>query len=54
MPVRTSDGNKRADLIYESMQEKISLHNSMIIIELKKDKIETAIMVIFENDNLWK
>lgn len=41
-PVRTLDGIKRADLVYE-VDNKTPMDNSMFVIELKKDKIDVGV-----------
>lgn len=39
-PVRTSDGTKYADLIYELDEDDIPMNNKMMIIELKRGNID--------------
>lgn len=41
-PVRTNDGTKYADLVYEIDENDIPMKNKMMILELKKDKIDTG------------
>lgn len=41
-PVRTKDGTKYADLVFELDENDKPFDNKMMIIELKKDKIDTG------------
>lgn len=41
-PVRTADGKKYADLVYELNENEIPMKNKMMIIELKRGKIDTG------------
>lgn len=43
LPIRTPDGKKRADLVYEVEGGKTPMHNPMFVLELKKDKIDIGV-----------
>lgn len=44
LPIRTEDGEKYADLVYEIPQYSIPMKNKMIVVELKKDVIDTGVV----------
>jgi hypothetical protein len=41
--IRTNDGDKRADLVYEVEGHETPMHNPMFVLELKKDKIDVGV-----------
>lgn len=43
-PVRTTDGTKYADLVFELDENDKPFDNKMMIIELKKDKVDSGVV----------